>query len=195
MKLGIFIYKATLVAMRRLRSFCLRLWYGLIWDFDGPAIIEGAPRTMAIRGTVRIGRHVALRDVAQIDCLQGAHITIGAYTTVNRGTFIVARESIKIGANVLIGEYVSIRDNDHAFAAPDTLIQQQGFVTVPVDIGNDVWIGRAAVICKGVSIGDGAVIGANSVVTRDVPPYAVAAGVPARVIKWRKEVQQAPKVP
>ena len=57
----------------------------------------------------------------------------------------------------------------------------------PVTIGNDCWIGRRAIIMPGVKIGDGCVIGANSVVSKDIPPYSVAAGVPARVIKTRKQ--------
>nr|WP_314438948.1 acyltransferase [uncultured Brevundimonas sp.] len=183
----ILIYKAGVYGARLMQSFVLRFWYGLIWRFEGKILIEGVIRTMAVRGEVIMGDGVALRNVAQIDCLDGAELRIGRQTTVNRGVLIVVRQQVTIGNNVLIGEYVSIRDNDHAFADADALIQTQGFTSAPVVIGDDVWIGRSVVIGKGVTIGNGVVIGANSVVTKNVPAYAVVAGVPARVIKWRRE--------
>lgn len=63
---------------------------------------------------------------------------------------------------------------------------EQGMRTAPVTIGNDVWIGMRSIIMPGVNIGDGSVIGAGAVVTKDVPAYAIVGGVPAKVIKYRK---------
>jgi acetyltransferase-like isoleucine patch superfamily enzyme len=78
---------------------------------------------------------------------------------------------------------VSIRDHDHRFDDPNIPIVDQGYVTSPIRIGRDCWIGCNAVILKGVSIGDGAVIAAGAVVTKDVPPRCLAGGVPARIIR------------
>ena len=91
----------------------------------------------------------------------------------------------RIGDDCLLAEMVSIRDHDHNFARLDVPIRQQGATCAPVKIGRDVWLGAKVTVLKGVSIGDGAIIGANSVVTRDVPPRAIAVGSPARVIKMR----------
>jgi maltose O-acetyltransferase len=94
--------------------------------------------------------------------------------------------SVSIGNDVLMGPDVVIMTTSHAFENPAVRINEQGGIGVlPVVIGNDVWIGTRVIITPGVSVGDGAVIGANSVVTRDVPPFAVYAGSPARYIRDR----------
>ncbi len=105
---------------------------------------------------------------------------------INTGGHIVALEKIEVGQNTAIGEFVTIRDQNHRFAEIGKPIRDQGFTSSPVIIGDDVWIGRGVFVGAGVTIGDGAVIGANSVVTRDIPPYTVAVGAPARVIRSRR---------
>lgn len=146
--------------------------------------MERVVQVRSFGGQVRLGANVKVR-AANLECAAGGVLTVGDRVNINDGSFLVCREAISIGNDVMIGEYVSIRDNDHAFERLDRTMREQGFTTKPVSIGNNVWIGRGAVIGKGVSIGDGAVIGANAVVTRDVPPLAIAAGVPARVIRFR----------
>ncbi|PJK27986.1 acyltransferase [Minwuia thermotolerans] len=96
-------------------------------------------------------------------------------------------EKVEIGANVMLAPRVYLLDVDHRFERRDIPISKQGYLVRPVRIEDDVWIGTGAVITKGVTIGRGAIIGANSVVTRDVPAYAIAAGVPAMVVKGRPE--------
>jgi acetyltransferase-like isoleucine patch superfamily enzyme len=112
-------------------------------------------------------------------------VAIGARTIFGHHCTLAAIESVTIGEDCLIAEMVSIRDHDHAFETTSVPIREQGAVVSPVCIGRDVWIGGKATITRGVTIGDGAVIGANAVVTRDVPAYAVAVGIPARVIRSR----------
>lgn len=109
-------------------------------------------------------------------------LEIGSNAYIGVGSLICAREKIIIGESALIAEYVSIRDQDHALTSQP--YHKAGFVTAPITIGNNVWIGAKATITKGVTIGDNAVIGANSVVTKDIPANAVAAGVPAKVIRY-----------
>lgn len=94
---------------------------------------------------------------------------------------------VTIGNDVLMGPEVVIYTRGHEHGRTDIPIGQQGSSEIkPVTIGNDVWIGRRVMIMPGVNIGDGCVIGAGAVVTKDIPPYSVAGGVPARVLKSRK---------
>lgn len=93
---------------------------------------------------------------------------------------------VTIGKNVMMGPEVIIYTGGHEFSRTDIPIQNQGNAPVkPVGIGDDCWIGRRVMIMPGVHIADGCVIGAGAVVTKDIPPYSVAAGVPARVIRSR----------
>ncbi len=92
---------------------------------------------------------------------------------------------LEIGEDSLIAPFCYIIDYDHSFSDVKVPISKQGFASKPVSIGSDVWIGVRAVILKGVTIGDGSVIGAGSVVTSDIPPNSIAVGVPARVIERR----------
>ena len=93
---------------------------------------------------------------------------------------------VSIGNDVMMGPEVIVYTSGHRFERTDISMMDQGFTDVkPVTIGNDVWIGRRVIIMPGVTIGDGCVIGAGAVVTKDIPPYSVAVGVPAKVIKSR----------
>ena len=105
----------------------------------------------------------------------------------NLGSFCVigVNENITIGKYVMVAESVSIRDTDHNFEDVSIPMRNQGVITDPIKIEDDVWIGHGAVITKGVTIGKGAIIGSNAVVTKDVPEYAIVGGVPARIIKYR----------
>lgn len=180
------IYKVSSVIFRFVFSLIQANILRLIWTVGKNLKCEGKVFIPSLGGSVQLGDSVKLGPQVRIGASRNAFIKIGNLVTINHGTYIISIESIEIGDNCMIGEYVSIRDNDHAWADKKVLIRKQGFVSKKVKVGNDVWIGRGAVICKGVTIGDGAVIGANSVVTRDVDAYSVAVGSPARVIKTRR---------
>lgn len=117
-------------------------------------------------------------------------ITIGENCNINEFNQISACEKITIGNNLLTGRYVYISDNSHG----NSLYDEQHihphkrplFVKGPIVIGNNVWICEHACVLSGVTIGDGAIVAANAVVTHDVPSYAIVAGVPAKVIKSMK---------
>ena len=93
--------------------------------------------------------------------------------------------SIEIGDNVLIGPKTIIWGRDHGIKKSQ-LINEQQHIKEPIKIGSDVWIGGNVTILKGVSIGNGAVIGAGSVVIKDVEPYSIVVGNPAKFIKFRE---------
>lgn len=93
---------------------------------------------------------------------------------------------VKIGNDVMMGPEVVCYTSGHKHDRTDiTMIEQGSTEAAPIKIGNDVWLGRRVIIMPGVTIGDGSIIGAGAVVTKDIPAYTVAAGVPARVIKSR----------
>ena len=114
-------------------------------------------------------------------------IQIGSHCRIGEYCHITACHSITIGNNVLTGRYVYISDNSHGKNIESELNTPPSlrplYAKGPVVIGNNVWIGESARILSGVTIGDGAIIGANAVVTHDVPSGAVVGGVPAKVIK------------
>lgn len=121
-------------------------------------------------------------------------ISIGSHCSIGAHNHITATNRIVIGDGFLSGKWVTITDNSHGnydVNNPDDIEQWQTVIpnhrpTVskgPVIIGQNVWVGDKATILPGVTIGDGAVIGANSVVTKDVPPYSIVGGNPAKVLK------------
>ncbi len=113
-----------------------------------------------------------------------ARVEIGDRVFFARNTHVNALDNITIGSNALFGPGCVIVDHNHGLH-PDLPINGQPCAARPIQIGSDVWCGAGVVILAGVRIGDGAVIGANAVVARDIPPMAIAAGVPARVIRQR----------
>ncbi len=134
------------------------------------------------RGTIVIGDRVRFRSRAAISELvtwPGGRLEIGEGTTINYGTSISAASTVKIGSNCLIGTYVNIMDcTFHSMEDRSWNIDAE-----PITIEDDVWLGNRCVIMKGVRIGRGAVVGACSLVTKDVPPRTLVLGVPARVVK------------
>lgn len=113
-------------------------------------------------------------------------VKIGRDCSLNQGVNIDGYGGVSLGNGVRIAAYVCINSSDHDFSQPDIPIREQGMVTAPVVIEDDVWIGNHVVINRGVHIGRGSVIGSSSVVTRDIPPYSIAVGAPCRVIRSRK---------
>ncbi len=103
---------------------------------------------------------------------------------VNMFTMIAAVKSVHIKKNVNIGQFCFIGDHDHEYRDVTKPVRDQGLTNVkPVVINKDTWIANKVTVCSGVTIGKHCVIGANSVVTRDIPDYSVAVGAPAKVIK------------
>jgi acetyltransferase-like isoleucine patch superfamily enzyme len=134
---------------------------------------------------LEIGNDCSILDYAFFQLTKPApKVIIGDRTVIGRHTMITAKNSIRIGNDVLIGAYVQIIDHNHGFAAGVTIREQRAIIG-SVGIGNDVWIGAGAKILSGVTIGDGAIIGSNAVVTADVESNAIVGGVPARLIRMR----------
>ncbi|SFG20608.1 transferase hexapeptide (six repeat-containing protein) [Novosphingobium sp. CF614] len=130
-------------------------------------------------GSIVIGRGTEIAARATI-LAEGGTIRIGAGCHLGIGTTLHAKAAVEIGDDTLIAQYVAIRDHDHRTTDPAVPYRLQGFVTAPVRLGRNVWLGVKVTVLKGATIGDGAVVGANAVVTRAIPPGMMAVGVPAR---------------
>ncbi len=120
---------------------------------------------------------------------EAKNIIIGDNCYFNHGDILTGGHSdgkLIIGDNVLAGPYVCFFVANHNYENTELPINAEGYYEDDIVIGNDVWIGAGTVITGGVNIGDGCIIGAGSVVTRSIPPYSIAAGVPAKVIRSRK---------
>ena len=143
------------------------------------------------RGAIIFGKNFVCGYLVRLDAF-GSHgcIRFGKNVQLNDFVHIGALESISIGDNVLIGSRVFISDHNHGnyqmedeASAPEIPPADRPLSSRPVRIGNNVWLGEQVCILPGVTVGDGAIVGANSVVTRDIPPNSISAGNPARVIR------------
>lgn len=163
-------YKKAVRIDRGVRVLYDRVWGYTVPHFqfgDGVELWEGSGfgGNIRIGNNSKVGAYVVMWGVGHLDPM----IDIGEWCMFGPQTIILAR--------------------GHEFRNPNQPVWVQGpkEVKKPVKIGNKVWIGLRSIILPEVEIGDGAIIGAGAVVTRDIPPYAIAAGVPAKVIGWRKK--------
>jgi len=148
-----------------------------------------APDLVTNPRRIRIGKRVSIWKGARIEAVgdeagDGAKIEIGDDTVIHLHFHCGAAESVKIGRNVLIAGGVYITDHDHVSDDPEQPARwAEGLISKPVVIEDGVWLGEGCVILKGVTVGKRAVVGANAVVTKDVPAYTIVGGIPARLIR------------
>lgn len=136
----------------------------------------------SIRGKVSIGTNVFIHENVLIQSNKFS-ISIGDNTTINKNTNILSQ--CEIGSNVSIAPNVIIVGANHIFADFHCTIKSQGSTSKGIIIEDDVWIAGNSTILDGVKIGKGSVVAGGAVVNKDVPPYSVVAGVPAKVVKSR----------
>ncbi len=111
-------------------------------------------------------------------------LEIGDGTSISGHCVLSAASHVRLGANVLLARNVYVSDHSHAYADPERPVLEQGLTRIEsVEIEDGAWLGQNVVVCPGVRIGKGAVVGANSVVTEDVPDRSLAVGAPARIVK------------
>ena len=161
--------------------------YGRRLSVDGLVFI-GRRTVLQIgrNGRVELGRWSWLGHGTKLRCHEGV-ISIGAKSVLGQECTISAYQNVSIGRECLIADRVMLIDFDHSAADVERPIREQGIHKGDVRIGDNVWIGYAASILRGVTVGDNAIIGTGSVVTGDVPANAVVAGVPGRVLRMREQ--------
>jgi len=138
---------------------------------------------------IRLADRVCLDRGVDINLVAGegnCYVEIGEWTYLGPYTCIAGPGHIKIGKSCLIASHVGIYANNHNFADPTRLIGEQGVTRQGITIEDDCWLGTGVKVLDGVTIGRGSVIGAGAVVTKNISPYSVAVGVPARVVTSRK---------
>lgn len=141
---------------------------------------------------VMIGNNFSMQSNSIIECTGvirdlGVGLTIGNHVGIAQNCFIQVRGKVTIGNYVIFGPNVSLFSENHRFESTEIPIVLQGENRIGVTIEDDVWIGAGAIILDGVTIGKGSIIAAGSVVKDSVPSYSIAAGVPAKVIRNRKQ--------
>lgn len=145
---------------------------------------RGNARILFHSTNVEIGKNVFIGRGSWLSVKQGARFKVGDNSVLNGFISISCTSSIEIGRNVLFAERVFIGDADHGFEDVNIPIKDQTTTQpFPVKIEDDCWIGVNVCILKNITIGKHSIIGAGSVVTKSVPPYSIAVGNPARVIK------------
>jgi acetyltransferase-like isoleucine patch superfamily enzyme len=146
--------------------------------------VEGELLEALDDGRLEVGDGTLLEPGCWLTLSPQARLRIGSGCFLNRGTMIAVSELVEIGDHTMFANGCFIGDSDHRYDDPDVPITWQGFEPRgPVRIGSNCWFGVSCVVTGGVEIGDRAVIGANSVVTRDIPAGTIAAGAPAKVIR------------
>jgi acetyltransferase-like isoleucine patch superfamily enzyme len=137
-----------------------------------------------LEGRLQLGAQVLFEPGVWITAPDQARISIGSGSFLNLGVMVAAHELVEIGEHCMFANHCFITDASHRFDDPDTPVPWQGFTSKgPTRVGDNVWCGAGVVITSGVTIGERSVIGANSVVTGDIPPFSIAAGAPARVLR------------
>jgi acetyltransferase-like isoleucine patch superfamily enzyme len=189
---------SPLVLWYRLMSFPLKVWNRLSafaalrarCAYEVPtSTVVMSPVNIYGSGRIRLGEGLLLYPCLYMETHGDGEIVIGDGAVLSTGVHLVSYAGLFIGRGSMIGEYTSIRDANHTRAEGMSL-RESDHTAKPIVIGSEVWIGRGVTVLGGVTIGDRAIVGANAVVTRDVPADTVVAGVPAVPIRYREGVER-----
>lgn len=164
-----------------------KLWHGKA--FSGPLFCQLSPSceiTFDRGGELHIGSGFKMRDGAKLRVRRGAKCSMGRNVSINSGNVINCQSSITLGDDVILSPNVQIYDHDHDYACQGGVAAGK-FITGPVEIGSNVWIGANCVILRGTKIGDGCVIGANTVVKGEIPANSVVYQERNNIIKIREK--------
>ena len=145
--------------------------------------VHGNVLEALLEGRLEVGPGVLLEPNVWITAPGRARVRIGAGTFLNMGVMVASQELVEIGEHCMLANGCFVSDASHRFSDPEQPITWQGFESKgPTRIGANCWLGAHVVVTSGVTIGERCVVGANSVVTGDLEPFSIAAGLPARVI-------------
>lgn len=160
-------------------------------ETDGFVFIEKGVEIHARRGygRLRLGKWVYLGTGNAIRCHEG-NLRIGDRCVFGRKNTINTYLDIEIHSDCIFADWIYICDFDHRYDDLTIPIMKQGIVKSPVRIGSGCWFGEKTTVLRGVTVGDGAVIASHALVNRDIPDGAIVGGVPAKVLRYRKDGQR-----
>src|SRR4051795_5945339 len=159
---------------------------GRRWASDGPLFLgRSLELKVEPRGEIRFGRFVWIGDGTKIRCHEGV-VEIGAKTVIGQECTISAYQRVRIGEQCVIADRAMFIDFDHGVVEVERSIREQGIYKRDVEVGSNVWVGYGACVLRGVRVGDNAILGTNTVVTRSIPANAVVAGAPPRILRMRE---------
>jgi acetyltransferase-like isoleucine patch superfamily enzyme len=166
-------------------------WLKLRWrgrlQTDGLCFVgPGVKFEIGPDAVVRLGRWSWIGHGSKIRAHEG-EVSIGAKTVMGQECTISAFQHVSIGRECIVADRVMLIDFDHGVVEQERPIRLQGIYKRDVAVGHNCWIGYGACILRGTTIGDNAIVGTSTVVTKDVPANAVVGGVPARVLRMRDE--------
>jgi acetyltransferase-like isoleucine patch superfamily enzyme len=169
------------------------LWLKARWrgrlETDGLCFVcPGVKFEIGRDAKIVLGRWSWIGQGSKIRAHEG-HVMIGAKSVLGQECTISAYQRVEIGRECIIADRVMLIDFDHGMVEVERPVRLQGIYKRNVRLGHNVWVGYGACVLRGVSIGNNAVVGTSSVVTRDVPANAVVGGVPARLIRMRQGPQ------
>ena len=133
-------------------------------------------------GSIIIGNQAYICRFVEFSVPAGGKLSVGDKVFIGRGVVISAHKRVAIGNQTMLGEYVSIHDNDHRMDRSELPVAKRGYVSDVLEIGPNCWIGAKAVLVRGSGMQENCVLGAGAVLTRHLSQGTVAAGVPARPI-------------
>lgn len=156
---------------------------------ENNVVLDGLSREGLLLGNnVKIGSYTIIQCTGSLKHI-GKGFRIGDNSGVGDYCFFGSAGGIKIGENVIMGQNVRFHSENHIFDRIDIPIREQGVNQKGIVVGDDCWIGAGVVFLDGVTVGRGCVIGANTLVNKDLPPYSIAVGNPVRVIKHRNKLE------
>ena len=168
-----------------MRWLLLKARYRGRLETDGVCFIcPGVKFEIGKDARLRLGRWCWVGNDTKIRVHEGV-VSVGAKTVIGQECTISAFQHVAIGRECVVADRVMLIDFDHAVVEVERPIREQGIYKKDVNVGHNVWMGYGACVLRGCTVGDNSIIGTYAVVSRDIPPNAVATGVPARVIRRR----------
>jgi acetyltransferase-like isoleucine patch superfamily enzyme len=191
----------------RIRGLYKKISVNIFFLFTRRRINWSSKLHIHSNGDIDLGHGATLQEHTAIEVFENGYLSVGSGTSICRGSILFVLDNahfsigdnsyigeynnirctseIRIGNNVRISQLITITDGQYNINEKNRLIGEQGYEKNNVIIGDDVWVGSNSVILPGVKIGRGVVVGAGSIVTKDISDYAVVMGNPAKVIRYR----------